>query len=346
MPPIKLFLIRHSKSCANHVRHLAGTEDRNHPLVMASQEIRDPALSAVGTRMATAYGPAIQARLAAAGFDLETAVIGSSHLHRAKQTAAALFPFAERRLVTLPHFTEHGALPENTPAGMEYRAPNWDALIRHLNRKYAHAREFVIVGHGSYLRTQVWPAVTGRTAAEVRNLDGLLVTGDLKNGRLRVTGYTEVPYTGAIDPHAGEDQCALPRKIASLTRRMRGQRGGGVNMPLAYFQNGAQMKGTYADETGVGMAETSSGWVRAPLAQTGGRRRTQRQRGGFSCQNSSSSRTDGVYHRGGFSPAVMGQFATNGLRLIPIASYMGYRMVTKKKRRVTKKRNNRRSHKK
>jgi len=78
-------------------------------------------------------------------------------------------------------------------------------------------------------------------------------------------------------------------------------------MPLAYFQDGAQMRGTEGSETGVGLAGMSSGFVREALIQTGGKRRTL---------------------RGGFSPSVMGAFAANGARLIPLAAYMGYKMYS------------------
>ena len=55
--------------------------------------------------------------------------------------------------------------------------------------------------------------------------------------------------------------------------------------------------------------------------------------------------TEGQYIRaplpgqiGGFSPSVMGAFAANGMRLVPMAGYMGYRMYSneKKKRRTHK----------
>jgi hypothetical protein len=52
--------------------------------------------------------------------------------------------------------------------------------------------------------------------------------------------------------------------------------------------------------------------ARSALVQTGGRiTRKQKQRGGF-------------------APSAMGSFAANGLSLLPVASYMGYRMMNKK----------------
>jgi hypothetical protein len=99
------------------------------------------------------------------------------------------------------------------------------------------------------------------------------------------------------------------RKTKRSRRSQQQQQGGGVNMPLAYFQDGAQMRGTEGSETGVGLAGMSSGFVREALTQTGGKRRSRRQQGGF-------------------SPSVMGAFAANGARLLPLAAYMGYKMYS------------------
>jgi broad specificity phosphatase PhoE len=356
---VKLFLIRHSKSCANLIRYIAGTEELTHPLVAASQQFRDPPLSSVGERMAAAYGLALRHRLAAAGIDVNglRTVVGSSELLRAQQTAGLLFPSSKRRLVTVPHFTEHGALPENTPAGTRYRRPDWDALITHLHREYADADAFVIVGHGSFLRSAVWPAVTGtKRSKPFANLDGILVSGEFDEaGRLReslaharqtrrnslhsllrVDDVTVIPYTGSVNPHTTLDTCPLRqrRKIAatrrmpsrshnkthrSRSRKTRSQKGGSVGMPLAYFKDGAQMQGTTSMPTGTGLTGSNDAWARTALPQTGGRR-THKQRGGF-------------------SPAIMGQFAANGARVLPMAAYMGYRMMSKTKKagRRTKK---------
>lgn len=334
---VKLFLVRHSKSCANLVRRIAGTEELTHPLVIASQQIRDPPLSSVGERMAADYGSMLRRRLAAAGIDVAgpRTVVGSSALLRARQTAGLLFPSLAKKLVTVPHFTEHGALPENTPAGTRYRRPDWDALVAHLHREYADADAFVIVGHGSFLRSAVWVAVTGtKRSKPFANLDGILVSGEFDGaGQLRVDNVTVLPYTGSVDPYTALDTCPLPpqRKIAA-TRRMvrssksrktqkRRQHGGSVGMPLAYFKDGAQMQGTTSMPTGTGLTDFTSAWARTALSQTGGRRRTHRN-------DSKGSHNQ----KGGFSPAIMGQFAANGARVIPVAAYMGYRMMSKTKK--------------
>ena len=84
-------------------------------------------------------------------------------------------------------------------------------------------------------------------------------------------------------------------------------------MPLAYYQQGAQMLGTSAEPTGTGLAATNSTWARAPLPRGGGRgRRTQRRRS---------------QHGGWAAPSVMGAFVANGMRLLPAAAYMGYRQA-------------------
>ena len=322
--PIRLFLIRHSKSCSNYVRNLAGTEDHDHPLVAASQTLRDPALSAIGRRMATSYGPTLRKKLADAGFDVGTAVIGSSPLRRAQQTAALLFGPGHRMI--FPLFGEHGAIPENTPEGARYTSPDWDAFIGHIGAR-AHfpgtSGDFVVVGHGSFLRSVAWPAVKGAERKKrFANLDGFLIEGDITpTGKLTVARIKEIPYSGGVHPHRGPDACALPPKIRRLEKSMRKQRGGGVGLPLAYFQDGAQMRGTSADLTGVGLAGSSGAWVRAPLSQTGGQR-TRRQR----------------QQQGGFSPSLMGSFVANGQALLPVAAYMGYKMTRgKKQKRQTRK---------
>jgi hypothetical protein len=53
--------------------------------------------------------------------------------------------------------------------------------------------------------------------------------------------------------------------------------------------------------------------ARSALVQTGGRKKATRKQ----------------KQRGGFAPSAMGSFATNGLSLLPVASYMGYRMMNK-----------------
>ena len=124
------------------------------------------------------------------------------------------------------------------------------------------------------------------------------------------------------------------RKTSTLTRKMyrsqrRKQSGGGVTMPLGFYQDGAQMQGTYGSETGAGLGGMSSTMVREALTQTGGstfgsRRRQRRRRETRKAQ------------QGGFSPSIMGSFAANGLSLLPVASYMTYRMTHKSQSKKSK----------
>lgn len=104
-------------------------------------------------------------------------------------------------------------------------------------------------------------------------------------------------------------------KTAASTRKMkqRQQKGGGVTMPLGFYQDGAQMYGTYGSETGSGLGVMTANMARSALVQTGGRKKATRKQ----------------KQRGGFAPSAMGSFATNGLSLLPVASYMGYRMMNK-----------------
>lgn len=323
---VTLVFVRHSKSCANHVRHVAGTEDRADPLVAASQHLRDPALSAVGEQMATLYGPQLREHLAAHGVDINGALIGSSPLRRAKQTAGLLFGAARPHTFAL--FGEHGQIPENTAEGLAYTKPNWPAFLRSVHARLlidgTGRRTVIIVGHGSFLRSTVWPAVSKNPfKGRVHNLDAFVVRGRFNcDGGFSPTSASYIPYTGHVKPHAA-DSCQLPTKIKSETRMTRyaksrrAQRGGHVGMPLAYFKDGAQMQGTTTDMTGVGLGGNTAAWAREPIAQRGGRS-TRRNRQG-----------------GGFVPSVMGAFVGNGMRLAPAVMYSGYKLF--KNQRKTRK---------
>ena len=99
-------------------------------------------------------------------------------------------------------------------------------------------------------------------------------------------------------------------------------------MPLGFYQDGAQMQGTYGSETGAGLGGMTSTMAREALVQTGGRQTngSLRQTGGstFGSQRRKQTRKA---QQGGFSPSIMGSFAANGLSLLPVASYMTYRMT-------------------
>ena len=300
MPRIKLFLMRHSKSCCNHIRHDKDTAD-----IPLSQKIRDPALSTEGYRIAKLYGPILRKRLDNAGFDVANAIIASSQLQRAKQTAFLVF---NRESRPLNYFAENGAIPENTPAGDAYTKPDWNKFVKQLAAITKDGDSVVVVGHGSYLGS-LWPMLTGSAKkTRLNNLDGILLDISVSPAGINVHGHKEL----ACSLHAKDkgDTCTVAdnQKIAVLSKMKGGrkshrksQRGG---MSLGYHQVGAQFQGTTAYPTGVqSMFPPDGPMVRAPLNQTGG-----------------------------FSSAIMGSFASNGVQLIPVATYMGYRMFSKNKK--------------
>ena len=305
MPRIKLFLMRHSKSCCNLVR-----EDEQN--VDLSQAIRDPALSAEGRRVAALYGPMLRPRLTTAGFDVDGALITSSKLRRAKETAALVFG---RALRILDYFTENGAIPENTPASQAaYSKPDWKKMLKQLAAMTKDGDSVVTVGHGSFLRS-LWPILTGHERrGRLNNLDGILLDIDVIGGK--VHGHREIRCS--LTFRAAGDKCmtADARKIAALskmtrtkkTMRSRKQHGGfATSMPLGFHKDGAQFAGTFPYPTGTQTVFPTEGtYVRAPMVQGP--------------------------QAGGFSPSVMGSFAANGARLIPIAGYMGYRMLSNQKK--------------
>lgn len=220
MRDITLVLVRHSKSCANHVRDIAGTHDTDHPLVAASQQIRDPALSAHGQAMARAYGPTLRARLHAAGVPLEgpTVLVGSSGLQRACDTAKLLFPEAGSPLHHFPHIMEFGNIPENTPARIRRARPDFRAFLRHLHD--LPQSTFVVVAHGSFLRSEAWPIVSPRKPSHPRfgNLDAFVVRAGLtEDGRLLRPRTLDLPWSGRRP--VGADRCS--RRVERLVKRHR-----------------------------------------------------------------------------------------------------------------------------
>jgi len=308
---VKIFLMRHSKSCSNHMRSL----DENDTI---GQQIRDPGLTAIGHKMAAAYQPLLQKRLAEAGFDLDTAVIGSSALRRAKETATTLFP--GRPVVTVPHFIEHGVIPENTPRQSLHRSkkPSWPGVVDWIRRTLPSdgSQQLIAVGHGSYLRAEIGPPGGSR----ISNMDGFILDLDITPSGYTIRNRTRIDYNAPVSPDTPGDQCvrdadrikivtmrrmARPRTRSRKTQKKQQQknhqRGAGYTMPAAYFQPGAQMYNTSATETGKGIAawNPDNGWARTALPASG--------------------------QRGGFVPSVMGSFVNNGMRLVPLAGYLGYK---------------------
>ena len=285
---IQLFLMRHSKSCSNHLRH--NTKDSL--LIKQSQEVRDPALSEKGVHMATEYGAVIRRQLKEKGFNLTDCVIGASALRRAQQTAKLVFNCDSP--VTWRHFTENGRLPENTPTADTYKKPDWKAFIRDLanHSSVTEGASVIAVGHGSFLAGMMG-------SKPLHNLDGFLLDITIeKNGEYTIHKTTFIPWKGEKIDHSN-DRCMLQQTSVSSrmhkrTTKRRRQRGG---MPQGYFLDGAQMRETVSGASG--MDTYSSGmWARSPLDQTGG-----------------------------FSPTIMGSFVPNGMRfLAPATAYSAYKL--------------------
>ena len=325
MPRVQIVVIRHSISCSNYLRLAAGPvppgqNEECNPIINQSKDYLDPPLSVKGVKMAREYSTRLQGRLRAAGIHLESALIGASELRRAQQTAQLLFPeaAAAAAVATVPHFTEHGEILENTPAGGLKHLPDWRGTLSYLAS--TGRSQFVIVGHGNYLRYIVWPSVSRARSAYMGNIDAILIDAILTpSGLLLRPKARRINYDGPYNPNTARgDSCVLPHKLAHLTkminrrraRTAKKQRGGATSMPLSWYEPSAAFRGTSPTPTGVGAAGSTDTWARAPLLQ-----------------------------RGGFHPSVMGAFATNGLRMLPVAAYMGYKQA----RRTQKTHKNRRS---
>ena len=153
----------------------------------------------------------------------------------------------------------------------------------------------------------------------LNNLDGVLLDADIEGDSIHVRRKIEIRRPKLSGEEA--DQCGVDdrKKITALNKMM--YQKGGKGPPLGYYQDGAQMRGTFVEVAGPATASTAS-WVRPPLGQTGGRRTGSRQ---------TRSRRTGAQH-GGFPPSVMGAFASNGARLLPIAAYLGYKSWSKTKK--------------
>lgn len=297
MTRFNLLLMRHSKSCSNHLRH--GTEDEEQ--IQESQHVRDPGLSALGVKMATGYGRGLIARM---GSFNPVTVVGASALRRARETAQLVFGI--QNIETWSHFTENGEIPENTPEGQPYQPPNWKEFLKSVvaNKRVVDGANVVAVGHGSFLfGLGLWLHKKNRKS--LHNLDALLLDITVEpNGRYVVHSLKEYPWTGSLtEADHNQDKCRITtsrNKImgGNRMRRTRKHRGGG-GLPLSYFLDGNQMREGGAEQTGVGLGGSSLSWARAPLSQTGG-----------------------------FTPSIMSGFAANGMRLAPLASYVGYKQFS------------------
>ena len=311
--------MRHSKSCSNHVRSRGETSYNTE----VSQSILDPGLSMTGIEMAKSYTSQLHTNLAGLGIKVDTAVIGSSSLRRAKDTARILFG---REPVTFSHFKELGNIPENTPAKEKYTIPHFPTVLRDVYAilKQSHTSEIIIVGHGSFIAKNVWSQNLRRpyprSDGRLRNLDGIYISGTLSfSGDLVIHTIRAVKQNIIINVTTSKDKCSVPEQevyIQTKTdvlrrddREMRSrrrshhrrsqrkeqrQRGG---MPLGYFNDGAQMRETSSFPSGHPPV-SSGNWIQPPTTQT---------------------------HFGGFSPSIMSGFVSAGSRIAPLAMYLGYK---------------------
>jgi phosphohistidine phosphatase SixA len=212
MTRIKLFLMRHAKSCSNHVRESSNTD----PIIKIARSIRDPGLSVNGRQMAANYGSRLCKRLEAAGFECDKALIASSGLRRAHDTARAVFG---RNPTTVRHFKESDTIPKQDS---NYTTPNWRAFIKHLSTLVTDNDHVAVIGHRSFLTNQMWPSITGgkKYAGRVNNLDGVLIEGDIIDGQLQISRVREFKYDGTA-PAKVSDKCSVPEQERYIQRELR-----------------------------------------------------------------------------------------------------------------------------
>jgi hypothetical protein len=206
---IKLMFIRHSKSCSNFIRELSRynhTRNRKERIKSLSSKIQDPGLTSIGHEMAKKYGPELRIKAVDAGFDIDSATIGSSALRRAKQTVKLLFPTTQK-VVVYPHTSELGLVLENTPKRPnDYSEPDWKKFLKHLKYAYPKQSDFIVVGHGSYLK-DVWKKATN-SSRSLHNLDSFVICGDLDDrGHLRINETTFLSYTGLVSAKGAKGEC-------------------------------------------------------------------------------------------------------------------------------------------
>jgi len=256
---MRIFLMRHSKSCANHLRDVGASD---------SQELRDPGLSVNGVAAARAYGPVLRKRLLDHGFDVRRATVAASALRRAQETATLLFG---RKPVVIDQFTEHGAIPENTPAGRPYEAPSWPAARSRLDG------DTVLVGHGSFL-TSLWPELTGKKRAEkLKNMDGILIDDDgyteilaprlsrkPDSCQIRDTRKLSLSRMGAKFSRARTAKKSRARKARRGTRKQRKAQRGGNSLP--YYN--PDMRFQYSGAAGHNLTRVTPYMIRPMLATT------------------------------------------------------------------------------
>ena len=314
---IRICIIRHSKSGSNLLRERG----------QSGQNLRDPGLTVFGRKAAHEYSPKLQKILEENGFDIENTTVGASPLRRAQETAHSLFP--NNTIHVFGQLNEHGDIPENIPRCNTKTRKGWIQFLKWLDTTYKTSKTsntsnegvqtIIAVGHRTFFRREVLKPL-GKNIP-MNNMDAAILEYDGEKTKF----IKHIFYEKKI-PTGGDRYISTMRNIhiknnghSSMKHRnqkRRTQKGGG-SLPLAYFQDGAQIYGRSDTPTGVGLGANDS-WIRAPIAQRGGVRKCQ---------------------RGGFPPSIMGQFVENGLSLIPAAGYMLYRSGKKTLRRSRTRKN-------
>jgi len=230
-----LVFIRHAPSEANKMRDQG----------LDGSQLRDPGLSKEGEVVVEMYGPILRKKLEAKGINLDTAIYASSPLQRAKQTLSALFP--GKCGIILPCFGENGQIPENTPVHQPYRKPSIKDALDHIS-SLDRSKDIIIVGHGSFLTSVVWPTFSKRYHAKFKNLDAFIVGSKIIDLPFRMVAKTRTKN----------------RSKRRNRKTRRNQRGG---FPLAMYQPGAQFSGTSPLMTGRDLVTSTDTMVRSGLGR-------------------------------------------------------------------------------
>lgn len=313
---IRICIIRHSKSGSNLLKERGQN----------GQDLRDPGLTVLGRKAAHEYSPRLQKILEDNGFDIENTTVGASPLRRAQETAHSLFP--NNTIHVFGQLNEHGDIPENIPRCNTSTRKGWMHFLKWLDSMYASkegVHSIIAVGHRTFFRREVLKPL--RKNIPMNNMDAAILEydGDKTKFIKHIFYDKKIPTNGdryiSTIRNTNIKNNGYSMKHHRKQKRSMTQKGGG-SLPLAYFQDGAQSYGRSDTPTGLGIGATNYSWTREPITQRGGVRKSCK------CQ------------RGGFPPAIMGQFVENGLSLIPAAGYMLYRSGKKTLRRRSRTRKN------
>ena len=227
LPPVRVVLVRHSKSCSNLAREKAPLSeqtrhDSTHPAVVESQNLRDPPLTHEGVVYADGYRRQFRRRLEREGFDVAGACVGSSSLLRARQTAKLLFP--NKETVIFGDLGEVGAHPENTPTGKAYTLPNWESFRKELASFAARfgIYDFVVVAHGSFMKG-ILEGLLGGKSPRIPNLSGFMLTCSIEEESLAVRQVRRLshPEPGVFDNAGAKDFCPTQGETRSRHNKTR-----------------------------------------------------------------------------------------------------------------------------